>query len=146
MKFGGMVWAVALVLSAGCEARSLGEPMDPARVQVALRAWEAAGNPVNPECNKERAGYLTLLVTSNAELNDLCPGQPSLMGCHIRSSAPGDTTHDSIIIDEALSPSDFDDTIEHELRHWLAGCAWGDTDEGHSNPRVWYPYHGHDVR
>lgn len=35
-----------------------------------------------------------------------------------------------------------DYVVEHELRHWLAGCQFGTVDGNHADPRFWYPYCG----
>lgn len=146
MKFA--LAALALVtLTSGCYVQSqYGEPMPIETVDAALEGWVKEGNPATARCMDE-AGELTMMDASKDEMLSKCPdAKNTTVGCTVHGTDWDGERHTSFLIREDLQGVVREDTIEHELRHWMAACSLGDSDHNHSNPHVWYLHNGRDVR
>lgn len=136
-----VVFAVvsALVL-AGC-------PDEPAPVQpIAEHTWEAIQNwkaqglrwdsATSTRCPASRT---SVYVTPQDDLPNKCPsGAENLMAC-----LNGNTIW---VAEEYWGIVRTDYIIEHELRHWMAGCAYATVDGAHAVDAYWYFYRGVDIR
>ena len=141
-----MRFTILLIVLSGCYTQAQwGAPIDQDQVTAAMQGWEQAGNPVGSKCSKNRK-HLNVLYASAEELQDLCPasGEKGL-GCTKGGTEWDGTYKATILISEDLTEQDSDDTLEHELRHWLSRCTWGTPDSEHVDSRVWYTYEGHSI-
>ena len=130
---------ISVLLLAGC-------PDDPAPVQPiaqhtyqSIQEWKAQGlkwdSATNTRCPASRTSVYT---TPQDDLPSKCAVDAQLYGC-----LQGNTIW---VAEEIWGTERTDYVIEHELRHWMAGCSYGTVDGAHADPRFWYPYRGVDVR
>jgi len=122
-----------------------GESIDQDRVTAAMQGWQEAGNPLPSKCQDDRK-HLTVLFVSPDELLDRCPSSgKDGMGC-TRGGEDWDGTYKAtIFMNDTMKGQDTDDTMEHELRHFLSRCSFGTPDADHVDTRVWFQYEGHSI-
>ncbi len=77
---------------------------------------------------------LSLVVVPQSTLPSCCGVDAQLYAC-----LQGNTVYMAREIDGTVRA---DYVVEHELRHWMAGCGYGTVDGGHSNPAYWYDWCG----
>ena len=99
---------------------------------AAIRDWVAHGNKWNyVRCTEYQLG---MYVVPQSALPAYCGVDANLWAC-----LQGNTVYLAREIDGTVRA---DYVVEHELRHWLGGCAYGSVDGGHTDTRYWYQYCG----
>ena len=125
------VLALAL-LAAGCAA-DVGEPgtrpLSVGRSEQALEDWIAHGN-VEGNCREHLDEIQLEEMPTEESAQSRCRAPVSVLGC---------TDGNVIVYDGGQSATQLETTIEHELRHWLGGCAYGLVDGNHEHTTFWYP-------
>jgi hypothetical protein len=125
------VMTAVLVLMSGCAMElPAGEPMDQAVVEAALAEWQGRGLPMG-SCVAEKES-LRIAVGNAAEVCNVDPKyRPA--GCYF--GAP-----DLLIVVEAsiANTTEYDISIQHELRHWLGECSGLGLDSDHQDGQLWY--------
>lgn len=101
----------------------------------AIADWKAAGNPWYQRCSPYQV-YLHWVPQD--DLPTYCGTGDEYWACL--------DGFDIYAASEAYDTVRADYIVEHELRHWLAGCQFGTVDGAHADPRVWYPYRGVNIR
>lgn len=106
----------------------------------AIQAWKAQGlkwdAATNTRCPASRTSVYT---TPQDDLPNKCPsGAENLIAC-----LDGNWIW---VASEYWGIQRTDYIIEHELRHWMAGCAYATVDGAHADMRFWYTYRGVDIR
>lgn len=129
---------VGLLLWGGCamEATPGTRPLSLNRSEQALADWQAHGNYVG-ECEQDLDLIVLLEAVNSREAQTYCRAPEAVLGC---------MDDNTLVYDGSQSPGQLELTIEHEMRHWLAGCAYGIVDGNHEHPAFWYDYHGRSVR
>lgn len=106
----------------------------------AIQAWKAQGlkwdGATATRCPASRT---SVYVTPQDDLWTKCPsGAENLIAC-----LDGNWIW---VAEEYWGIVRTDYIIEHELRHWMGGCAYGTVDGAHTTTGYWYPYRGVDIR
>lgn len=108
-----------------------------ARAEQALRDWEQQGLPAGT-CSQE-VGELSLVVVPRAQIetDEYCGAENAgmnVLACFMYAGSM------PTVVMRSQMVGDFEQTIEHELRHWLAQCSAYDPsgDPEHDNAAVWY--------
>jgi len=92
------------------------------RASDTLDAWVASGLPMGEACD---LGAVTVEFVPDATA--ACEGVHTLVwACFY----PDDLR---IIIDDDAGP----DSLDHELRHYLSLCTYGDSDHDHARKEIW---------
>lgn len=131
-----MVLLCALFLVGG----TCGDDYEPTtRIDIhaiqAIKDWKAAGNPWSQRCSPYQ---VYLHPTPQDDLPNVCGGDSELWACL--------DGFDIFMAEEIWDTVRSNYVVEHELRHWLAGCEFGTVNGAHDDPRVWYLYKGRDIR
>ena len=97
-----------------------------------ITEWRTRGLAFNyRQCSEYQ---LSLVLVHRDTLPGHCGVDAQLYAC-----LQGNTVYMDRSIDGTVRA---DYVIEHELRHWMAGCGYGTVDGNHSDPRYWYDYCG----
>lgn len=134
-----MKYLPLLLLLAGCPDASAPATTQPiaAHATQAIKDWKAHGLywPRIENCSP----YIVELVpVPQDDLQALCGLDAQLYAC-----LDGNTIY---IDEDIMNTVRADYVIEHELRHELGGCAYGDVDGNHTRDAYWFPYRGQDIR
>ncbi len=118
---------LVVLLIKGCIADAAGTSFPPERALWSLQEWKRQGNPLG-YCPFEY-DELRLIITDR--LQRVCNWPTAdIIACYWGKEIAVDA--------ELVGTEIFEPTIEHELRHWMSECAFGDGDGNHNDPRVWY--------
>ena len=97
-----------------------------------IKDWRTRGLAFNyGQCTEYQ---LALIVVPQSSLPGYCGVDAQLYAC-----LQGNTVYMAKEIDGTVRA---DYVVEHELRHWMAGCGYGTVDGAHADNRFWYDYCG----
>lgn len=99
--------------------------------QAAIKDWKAHGNSWGVNCSPFKV-YLNPVPQS--QLPSKCGVDAQLWACL--------DGNDIYIAQEIWDTVRTDYVVEHELRHWMGGCAYGRVDGNHAITSYWYQYCG----
>lgn len=124
----------AILLLVGC-GQLFGDipgstPVPPDSLREARQAWAVTGLPGPGECPMRQ------LVVGDDGIRGWCRAEPPGQCSSAPYCAAGCTFFRTgnwyLVIHEH-----YPDVWAHEVGHAFSACAMGDTDSGHSDPRVW---------
>lgn len=124
-----------VLMAATCEEAPAPTTRIDIHAQQAIADWKAAGHPWSKRCSP----YLVYLhPVPQDDLPAVCGVTENLWACL--------QGFDIYIAEEIMDTTRTDYVVEHELRHWLSGCEYGQIDGNHSNLSIWYPYRGVNIK
>lgn len=103
--------------------------------QQAVKDWKAQGHPWGYNCSPF---FVYLHAVPQRDLPRVCGVEDNLYACLVG--------FDIYMASEIWNTVRADYVVEHELRHWLGGCAYGRVDGNHEIDSYWYPYRGQNIR
>lgn len=136
-----MRWLKVLVVPilCGCMNYDSAATLDfpDARAREALTAWQAQGLPTGTCADEIARMQLVVVPRDSIETDAYCGSENAgmnVLGCFVYD---GDAP--TIVLRSQLTLS-VEDSIEHELRHWMAMCSGydGTGDPEHDDARMWF--------
>ena len=121
----GLYLLIPLLMAAECD-ENIVPPEE--LVRPAVLRWIGQGFPFTATCASEET-EVRFIWTDNAP-RDCGSSKPDVVGCSLGTRVWLDIS----LLSDA---QEYNRVVEHELRHWLSGCGYGNRDSNHSRPYVW---------